>query len=129
MSKFGPSTLRTLIADIDSLELSHSKKETIKALANAELVRQSGGQLEEFRSWIRKGDAIIAKAQAEIACLKALTDENADLISLSSVLAVLESLQDPASNLPYTAGQNWALQKAAREIEKLPRKRTLDDLR
>lgn len=98
MSKFGPSTLRTLIADIDSLELSHSKKETIKALANAELVRQSGGQLEEFRSWIRKGDAIIAKAQAEIACLKALTDENADLISLSSVLAVLESLQDPASN-------------------------------
>lgn len=122
MSRFGRSSLLALLESIDSLEISHTKKEAIKALVSAELIRQSGNQLEEFRSWVRKDDTIIAKAQAEIARLKALTDENADLISLSSVLAVLEALQDHASGLPYTAGQNWALQKAAQEIEKLPRR-------
>lgn len=122
MSKFGQSSLLALLESIDSLEISHTKKEAIKALVNAELVRQGGNQLEEFRSWIRKGDTIIAKTQEEIMRLKALTNENADLISLSSVLAVLESLQDPASDLPYAAGQNWALQKAAQEIKKLPRR-------
>ena len=66
MSKFGRSSLLALLESIDSLEILHTKKEVIKALASAELVRQSGNQLEEFRSWIRKGDTIIAKTQEEI---------------------------------------------------------------
>lgn len=121
MSKLSVSTLQKLLDDVDGIDLSLSKKETIKALASAELARRQGSQLEEFQRWVRMGDVIIENTKKELQLLKSVTSEDAKLVSLESVLTILQNLKVPSSDLPYDAGRNWVLQRAAQEIEKLPK--------
>ena len=121
MGKLGTNVLQKLLETIDESNLSYSKRETIKSLVNAELIRRQGDQLEEFQQWIKAGDAIIEKAKKELQMLRAATSQDSQLVSLSSVLNILQELQNKSPERPYDMGQNWALQKAAAEIEKLPR--------
>ena len=84
MSKLSVSTLQKLLDDVDGIDLSLSKKETIKALASAELARRQGSQLEEFQRWVRMGDVIIENTKKELQLLKSVTSEDAKLVSLES---------------------------------------------
>lgn len=121
MGKLSTNVLQKLIETIDESNLSYSKRETIKSLVKAELIRRQGDQLEEFQQWIKAGDAIIEKAKKELQMLRAATSQDSQFVSLSSVLDILQELQNKSPERPYDMGQNWALQKAAAEIEKLPR--------
>ena len=121
MGKLGTNVLQKLLETIDESNLSYSKRETIKSLVKAELIRRQGDQLEEFQQWIKAGDAIIEKAKKELQMLRTATSQDSQLVSLSSVLDILQELQNKSPERPYDMGQNWALQKAASEIEKLPR--------
>ena len=60
MGKLSPSTLQRLLDELDSYELSKTKKDAIRTLVEAELYRRTEeNSFREFHNWIRRGDQIL----------------------------------------------------------------------
>lgn len=120
-AKMSPSSLQMLIAEVENLELSQTKKDTIRALAEAELERRDGENLfREFHNWIRRGDQILSEVSSELAQLRTLSSPAGEYISKDAALEVLKGLFSNDESDRYEKGQNWVLRQAIKGIEKLP---------
>lgn len=121
--KMSPSSLQMLMVEVDGMDLSQAKKDTIRALAQAELDRRNCEDMfREFRNWIRKGDQILSEVESELTQLRALSSPTGEFISKDAVLEVLNGLFCDDESDRYEKGQNWALRQAIKGIEKLPAK-------
>lgn len=121
-AKLGPSSLNHLLEEIENWDLPYTKRETLKALINAELERRTdGSRLPEFHSWIKQGDAILNEVEAELERLHNATSEDGDLVSLASVLEVVDALFSSGNGDPtYDKGRDWALAKVIEGVKNLP---------
>lgn len=122
-AKMSPSSLQMLITEVEKMELSQTKKDTIRALAEAELERRDGENMfREFRNWIRKGDQILSEVESELAQLRSLSSPAGEYISRDAALEVLKVLFSDDESDRYDKGRNWVLRQAIKGIEKLPGK-------
>ena len=61
MAKLSPSTLNRILEELDTYELSITKKDCIRELVTAELARREGAdRFQEFHKWIKQGDTILS---------------------------------------------------------------------
>lgn len=121
--KMSPSSLQMLMVEVDGMDLSQAKKDTIRALAQAELDRRNSEDMfREFRNWIRKGDQILSEVESELTQLRALSSPAGEFISKDAALEVLKGLFCDDESDRYEKGQNWVLRQAIKGIEKLPAK-------
>ena len=121
MATPSPSTLNRMLEELDSYELSRTKKECIRELVTAELTRREGtDRFQEFHKWIKQGDNILTQVQEEIRLLKESTAPDADLVSKTEVMRIIESLMTATPQKDHEQGANWCAEKIKKAVDKLP---------
>ena len=121
MGKLSPSTLQRLLDELDSYELSKSKKDAIRTLVEAELYRRTEeNSFREFHNWIRRGDQILSDIEHRLFQIQKLESSDGSLIDKSSVLKLIDcfDFSNPVSESEKAI--HWVLSGVRREIEKLP---------
>lgn len=121
MGKLSPSTLQRLLDELDSYELSKSKKDAIRTLVEAELYRRTEeNSFREFHNWIRRGDQILSDIEHRLFQIQKLESPDGSLIDKSSVLKLIDcfDFSNPVSESEKAI--HWVLSGVRREIEKLP---------
>ena len=121
MGKLSPSTLQRLLDELDSYELSKSKKDAIRTLVEAELYRRTEeNSFREFHNWIRRGDQILSDIEHRLFQIQKLESPDGGLIDKSSVLKLIDcfDFSNPVSESEKAI--HWVLSGVRREIEKLP---------
>ncbi len=121
MGKLSPSTLQRLLDELDSYELSKTKKDAIRTLVEAELYRRTEeNSFREFHNWIRRGDQILSDIEHRLFQIQKLESPDGSLIDKSSVLKLIDcfDFSNPVSESEKAI--HWVLSGVRREIEKLP---------
>ena len=121
MGKLSPSTLQRLLDELDSYELSKTKKDAIRTLVEAELYRRTEeNSFREFHNWIRRGDQILSDIEHRLFQIQKLESPDGSLIDKSSVLKLIDcfDFSNPVSESEKAI--QWVLSGVRREIEKLP---------
>ena len=121
MGKLSPSTLQRLLDELDSYELSKTKKDAIRTLVEAELYRRTEeNSFREFHNWIRRGDQILSDIEHRLFQIQKLESPDGSLIDKSSVLKLIDcfDFSNPVSESEKAI--HWVLSGFRREIEKLP---------
>ena len=121
MGKLSPSTLQRLLDELDSYELSKTKKDAIRTLVEAELYRRTEeNSFREFHNWIRRGDQILSDIEHRLFQIQKLESPDGSLIDKSSVLKLIDcfDFSNPVSESEKAI--HWVLSGIRREIEKLP---------
>ena len=121
MGKLSPSTLQRLLDELDSYELSKTKKDAIRTLVEAELYRRTDeNSFREFHNWIRRGDQILSDIEHRLFQIQKLESPDGSLIDKSSVLKLIDcfDFSNPVSESEKAI--HWVLSGIRREIEKLP---------
>lgn len=121
MGKLSPSTLQRLLDELDSYELSKTKKDAIRTLVEAELYRRTEeNSFREFHNWIRRGDQILSDIEHRLFQIQKLESPDGSLIDKSSVLKLIDcfDFSNPVSESEKAI--HWVISGIRREIEKLP---------
>ena len=121
MGKLSPSTLQRLLDELDSYELSKTKKDAIRTLVEAELYRRTEeNSFREFHNWIRRGDQILSDIEHRLFQIQKLESPDGSLIDKSSVLKLIDcfDFSNPVSESEKVI--HWVLSGFRREIERLP---------
>lgn len=121
MGKLSPSTLQRLLEELDSYDLSKTKKDAIRTLVEAELYRRTEeNSFREFHNWIRRGDQILSDIEHRLFQIQKLESPDGSLIDKSSVLKLIDcfDFSNPVSESEKAI--HWVLSGVRREIEKLP---------
>ena len=121
MGKLSPSTLQRLLDELDSYELSKTKKDAIRTLVEAELYRRTEeNSFREFHNWIRRGDQILSDIEHRLFQIQKLESPDGGLIDKSSVLKLIDcfDFSNPVSESEKAI--HWVLSGVRHEIEKLP---------
>ena len=118
MGKLSPSTLQRLLDELDSYELSKTKKDAIRTLVEAELYRRTDEtSFREFHNWIRRGDQILSDIEHRLFQIQKLESPDGSLIDKSSVLKLIDCFD--FSN-PVEKAIHGVLSGLRKQIEKLP---------
>ncbi len=121
MGKLSPSTLQRLLDELDSYELSKTKKDAIRTLVEAELYRRTDeNSFREFHNWIRRGDQILSDIEHRLFQIQKLESPDGSLIDKSSVLKLIDcfDFSNPVSESEKAI--HWVLSGLRKQIEKLP---------
>lgn len=121
MGKLSPSTLQRLLEELDSYDLSKTKKDAIRTLVEAELYRRTEeNSFREFHNWIRRGDQILSDIEHRLFQIQKLESPAGSLIDKASVLKLIDcfDFSNPVSESEKAI--HWVLSGIRREIEKLP---------
>lgn len=121
MGKLSPSTLQRLLEELDSYELSKTKKDAIRTLVEAELYRRTEeNSFREFHNWIRRGDQILCDIEHRLFQIQKLESSDGCLIDKSSVLKLIDCFDFSTPVSESEKAIHWVLSGVRREIEKLP---------
>lgn len=121
MGKLSPSTLQRLLEELDSIELSKTKKDAIRVLVEAELYRRTEeNSFREFHNWIRRGDQILCDIEHRLFQIQKLESPEGSLIDRLSVLKLIDCFDFKKPESEETKAIHWVLSGVRREIEKLP---------
>jgi len=121
MAKLSPSSLNRILEELDTYELSSTKKDCIRELVTAELARREGAdRLQEFHRWIKQGDTILTQVQEEIRLLKETTAPDAELVSKAEVMRIVEAFMTAAPHSDHEKGASWCAGKIKAAVNNLP---------
>jgi len=121
MAKLSPSTLNRILEELDTYELSITKKDCIRELVTAELARREGAdRFQEFHKWIKQGDTILSQVQEEIRLLKETTAPDAELVSKVEVMRIVEAFMTAEPLNDHEKGANWCAGKIKAAVDSLP---------
>ena len=121
MGKLSPSTLQRLLEELDSVDLSQTKKDAIRTLIEAELYRRTEeNSFREFHNWIRRGDQILSDIEHRLFQIQKLESSDGSLIDKSSVLRLIDCFDFSTPVSESEKAIHWVLSGIRREIEKLP---------
>ena len=122
MGKLSPSTLQRLLDDLDSYDLSKTKKDAIRTLVEAELYRRTEeNSFREFHNWIRRGDQILSDIESRLFQIQKLENPEGRLIDKASVLKLIECFDFSKPESEAEKAIHWALSGLSKQIEKLPK--------
>lgn len=122
MGKLSPSTLQRLLDDLDSYDLSKTKKDAIRTLVEAELYRRTEeNSFREFHNWIRRGDQILSDIESRLFQIQKLENPEGSLIDKASVLKLIECFDFSKPESEVEKAIHWALSGLSKQIEKLPK--------
>lgn len=123
MGKLSPSALQRLLEELDSLELSKTKKDTIRVLVEAEIYRRTDeNSFREFHNWIRRGDQILSDIETRLFQIQKLENPDGSLIDKSSVMKLIDCFDFSKPESELEKAIHWTLSGLRRQIEKLPAK-------
>lgn len=121
MGKLSLSTLQRLLEELDSYDLSKTKRDTIRTLVEAELYRRTEeNSFREFHNWIRRGDQILSDIENQLFQIQKLESPDGCLIDKSSVLKLIDCFDFSTPVSESEKAIHWVLSGIRREIEKLP---------
>ena len=121
MGKLSPSTLQRLLEELDSYDLSKTKKDAISTLVEAELYRRTDeNSFREFHNWIRRGDQILCDIEQRLFQIQKLESPEGSLIDRVSVLKLIDCFDFNKPESEAEKALHWVLSGIRREIEKLP---------
>lgn len=121
MGKLSQSTLQRLLDELDSYELSKTKKDAIRTLVEAELYRRTEeNSFREFHNWIRRGDQILCDMEQRLFQIQKLENREGRLIDRLSVLKLIDCFDFSKPESDAEKSIHWVLSGIRREIEKLP---------
>lgn len=121
MGKLSPSTLQRLLEELDSYDLSKTKKDAIRTLVEAELYRRTEeNSFREFHNWIRRGDQILCDIEHQLFQIQKLESSEGSLIDRLSVLKLIDCFDFKKPESEGAKAIHWVLSGVRREIEKLP---------
>lgn len=121
MAKLSPSTLNRMLEELDTYEMSNTKKECVRELITAELARREGtDRFQEFHKWIKQGDTILTQMLEEMQRLREATASDGELVSKASVMEIIDSLiiAEPAND--HEKGASWCAERIRSSVDKLP---------